>query len=200
MNRIALALVAATIACGAPPARPRRPARAPAVPLARLDSRVTATIHLTPQDGVPRRVFVRAELVFDRDRGMDARIFTSGGVVEFVCDGRRAWTLYPQCAVESSCDDGVRRWFDIGWGYAELAQFVSGDVPRVPGWNVTHRRSLRGMAMPTSSLIASKDPSEFPFVDVGWQTEIPAHVDLAPAIARAQSSPACGSPPPPPIP
>ena len=106
-----------------------------------------------------------------------------------------AWTVYPSgCTVESSCDEAVRHWFDIGWGYAELTRFIAGERPEVPGWNVKHF-GLRRHPMPTKSLIEVPGrPLPFAFVDWhGWE---PTSFDLPAAIASAKALPACSAPAP----
>lgn len=186
--RLVLAIAAA---CSTPPTSPPRrvPAPVPA-PMTRLQSKVDVIVYVSLEGGVPDRMFVRLEVAYDRAAGMYVRIATYSGDVEVVCDGARAWTLRSKCSTESSCDEAVRHWFDIGWGYAELARFVAGEAVPTPGWRVFQRRGVRGNPIPTSATIGP-DGKDFPGAAVGWETWIPDRVDLDPIFARARAMPAC---------
>jgi hypothetical protein len=143
-----------------------------------------------------QRIAVLVDLDIEPGRGMHARFEVLSGPIEWLCDGARAWTVYPYgCSVESSCDEAVRHWFDIGWGYAELVRFIAGELPDTPGWTVRHRR-LRRHPMPKKSVIQVKD-RPLPGAAIDWAEWIPTSFDLAAAIANAKALPSCAASSPP---
>jgi hypothetical protein len=197
VNRLAILAILAISACSAPPKKPPRkspqPPQAPRV-FAGGHTQAYAAIFISPEV----RMGVPIDLDVEPGRGMRARLEILSGPVEWLCDGTRAWTVYPRgCSFESSCDQAVRQWFDIGWGYAELARFIAGELPDTPGWTVRHR-GLRRHPMPTKSVIEAQH-RPFPGAVVDWGTWEPTHFDLAAAIANAKAT-ACVAPAPPPPP
>jgi hypothetical protein len=182
VNRLALLVIAAC--SGTPKHRPSQAPRA----FAGGHTRADVYIFLSPEE----RVAVRANIDSEPGRGMHVRLEILSGPVEWLCDGTRAWTVYPRgCSVESSCDEAVRHWFDIGWGYAKLTRFIAGERPDTPGWVVEHH-GLRKYPTPTKSTIQVMH-HPFPGVFVSWGEWVPTTFDLAAAIARAKALPSCAA-------
>ena len=189
MTWIAIAAALATVACDGGAQRRQRPIFA-AVPVDRLHAEVSLQIERVPVDGTPRGTQVKVVLAIDRRQGMAARFETNDGWVELVCVAGRAWTTYPRgCHVEQSCDAAVKSWFDIGWGYDELARFILGEIPTNPAWKVSHARDSRYASQPVTSRIVSR--AGYPRAYISWGSDVPANVDLAPALTRAQATPPC---------
>jgi hypothetical protein len=182
VNRLAIVALAA---CGASAKNPQAP---PTHVFTGGHAQAYVAIFISPEV----RTAVRADLDVEPGRGMHAHFEILSGPIEWLCDGTRAWTVYSYgCSVEASCDEAVRHWFDIGWGYEELARFIAGELPDTPGWTVKHRRTRRD-PMPWKSVLGVTD-REFPGVVINWHGWTPTSFDLAAAIASAKALPSCAA-------
>lgn len=188
-----LALALALSGCHAP-IESATPMPSPPKAIVRGETEASLAVFVAPLV----RIYEQVDLVFDPERGMSARFKTASGDVEWSCDGSRALMVFRSagCFVEKSCDAAVDYWLNLGWSYAELVRFVSGEVPTTPGWEIRHARMHDDLSRPPYKSSLQRTGVRFPGAVISWSGWRPSSLDLP--TGPPQGFTPCPPPPPPP--